>query len=199
MLNYWSDANLISVISDNFCDSKHCKRRETLSQQTLFNLNLLLFLFLFFRHEKYLSYRYQWHLSRTGCHSMAMCCEKKTVVGWKYVCSMKTTLDKGCKTVVLLLLHPSVLWHCWLSSRKSIQPIKSWVIRLGAGMEWSANDLHVAQLMPLPPIISCFIKIQNSSAFLVPVYPGCPRKWLVRWMCDVKVKDRVPSKELREN
>jgi len=26
------------------------------------------------------------------------------------------------------------------------------------------------------PIISCFIKIQNGSAFLVPAYPGCPGK-----------------------
>jgi len=40
----------------------------------------------------------------------------------------------------------------------------------------SANDLHMVQLMPLPPIISCFIKIPNGSAFLVPAYPGCPGK-----------------------
>jgi len=26
------------------------------------------------------------------------------------------------------------------------------------------------------PIISYFIKIQNGSSFLVPAYPGCPRK-----------------------
>jgi len=37
-------------------------------------------------------------------------------------------------------------------------------------LERGANDLHMVQLMPLPPIISCFIKIQNSSAFLVPAY-----------------------------
>jgi len=36
--------------------------------------------------------------------------------------------------------------------------------------------LHMVQLMPLPPIISCFIKIQNGSAFLVQAYPGCPGK-----------------------
>jgi len=30
----------------------------------------------------------------------------------------------------------------------------------------SANGLYIVQLMPLLPIISCFIKIQNSSAFL---------------------------------
>jgi len=24
--------------------------------------------------------------------------------------------------------------------------------------------------------VSCFIKVQNGSAFLVPAYPGCPGK-----------------------
>jgi len=37
-----------------------------------------------------------------------------------------------------------------------------------------ANDLHMVQLMPLPPILSCFIKMQVDLTFLVPVYPGCP-------------------------
>jgi len=44
------------------------------------------------------------------------------------------------------------------------------VIRL----EQSANDLDMVQLMPLPPIISDFIRIQNDPAFLVPAYPDCP-------------------------
>jgi len=35
---------------------------------------------------------------------------------------------------------------------------------------WS--DLHVVQLMPLPPIISCFLKIQIGLTFLVPAYPA---------------------------
>jgi len=38
------------------------------------------------------------------------------------------------------------------------------------------NDLHMVQLMPLPPITSCFIEIQNGSAFLLLTYPGCPEK-----------------------
>jgi len=61
----------------------------------------------------------------------------------------------------------SVLWRCWLSSRKGIRPVKTeW---LGIGMviclELGANDVHMVQLMPLPPIISCFIKIQNGLPF----------------------------------
>jgi len=42
-----------------------------------------------------------------------------------------------------------------------------------------ANDLHMAQLMPLSPIISCFSKIQNGFTFLVLAYPGCPGKMLL--------------------
>ena len=43
-------------------------------------------------------------------------------------------------------------------------------------LQQSADDLHMVQLMPLPPIISCFIRIQNGSAFLISAYHGCPGK-----------------------
>jgi len=55
----------------------------------------------------------------------------------------------------------------------------------GAGMviclEQSA-DLYMAQLMPLPLIVSCFRKIQIGFTFLVPAYPGCPGKEAVKWL-----------------
>jgi len=38
------------------------------------------------------------------------------------------------------------------------------------------------QLMPLPPIVFCFMKIQNGLTFLVPAYPDCPRKKAVKWV-----------------
>ena len=43
-------------------------------------------------------------------------------------------------------------------------------------LERGANDLHIVQLMPLPP---CHLLLhQNSEWFilLVPAYPGCPGK-----------------------
>ena len=43
-------------------------------------------------------------------------------------------------------------------------------------------DLHMAQLMPLPLIVSCSSKIQIVFTFLVPVYPGCPGKEAVKWL-----------------
>jgi len=37
-------------------------------------------------------------------------------------------------------------------------------------------DLHMAQLMPLPLTVSCFIEIQIGFTFLVPAYPVVPDK-----------------------
>jgi len=34
----------------------------------------------------------------------------------------------------------------------------------------------MVELMPLPPIISCFIEIQIGLTFQVPAYRGCPGK-----------------------
>ena len=69
-----------------------------------------------------------------------------------------------CHSLVLYRNVPSVLWHCWLGFRKNIQPIKIewWGIGVVICLEYGANDLHMVQLMPLPPIISCFSKIQNG-------------------------------------
>jgi len=47
---------------------------------------------------------------------------------WCAVCC--TICVKYFKTLYLL---PSVLWHCWLSMRKSIWPVKNWVMRCWHG------------------------------------------------------------------
>ena len=44
-------------------------------------------------------------------------------------------------------------------------------------------DLHMAQLMPLPPTVSCFSKIQIGFTFLVPAHPGSPGQWAVKRVC----------------
>jgi len=70
-----------------------------------------------------------------------------------------------------------------LGSRKGIWPAKIWwdagvVICLERGAY-----LHVAQLMPLPLIVSYFCKIQIGFTFLVPAHPGSPgRSLAVKWM-----------------
>jgi len=44
-------------------------------------------------------------------------------------------------------------------------------------------DLHMAQLMPLPLTVSCFIKIQIGFTFLVPAHRGSPGKRAVKRVC----------------
>ena len=86
--------------------------------------------------------------------------------------SGRTILDS-----LIPLLH-SVLWRCWLGSRKDIRPLKNlewWGAGVIVCLEWDA-DLHMAQLMPLPLTVSCFSKIQTGFTFLVPVNLGSPGK-----------------------
>ena len=44
-------------------------------------------------------------------------------------------------------------------------------------------DLHMAQQMPLPLTVSCFIKIHIGFTFLVPAHPGSPGKRAVKRVC----------------
>ena len=44
-------------------------------------------------------------------------------------------------------------------------------------------DLHMAQLVPLPLIVSCSSKIQIGFPFLVPAHPGSPGERAVERVC----------------
>ena len=79
----------------------------------------------------------------------------------------------------------SVLWHCWLGSRKGIRPVKNvgdgggghWLIQ----MEWRPAGWS----MCLPLLISpCTIK--SRSSLLAPGHPGGPGKRAIKrlWWCD---------------
>ena len=49
-------------------------------------------------------------------------------------------------------------------------------------LEGSENDLHMVQLMPVPPHLSHFIKIHIGLTFVVLAYPGCPGKEANKWV-----------------
>ena len=44
-------------------------------------------------------------------------------------------------------------------------------------------DLHMAQLMPLPPTVSCFSEIQIDFTFLVPAHLGSRGQRAVKCVC----------------
>ena len=52
-------------------------------------------------------------------------------------------------------------------------------------------DLHIAQFMPLPLIVSCFSKIQIGFTFNVPAHPGCPGKRVIKRVYDPEKKIHV--------
>ena len=94
---------------------------------------------------------------------------------------------------VCISIIPSVLWRCWLGSRKGIRPVKTewW----GAGVVVCLDrgaDLHMAQLMPLPLTVSCFSKIQTVfflSGTGSPVL-GSTGQRAVKRVCVFKLRDK---------
>jgi len=59
---------------------------------------------------------------------------------------------------------------------------EQWVAGVVICLERGAA-LHMAQLMPLPPTVSCFSKIQIDCTFLVPAHLGCPGQRAVKRVC----------------
>ena len=92
----------------------------------------------------------------------------------------------------------SVLWHCWLGGRKGIRPVKNmqwWGAGVVICLERGANDLHMVQLMPLPPQYSF---ASAKSRMVYPSGTGLPRLslkrplnvcvcvWVYVWLCHLK-------------
>ena len=100
------------------------------------------------------------------------------------VCPGKRLLNICCFFQIHL---PSVLWRCWLGSRKGIRPVKNWVVGCWHGCMsglWSKVQICISpswchcHSLPLAPVNPDWF-YQNGSAFLVPAYPGCPGKQLL--------------------
>jgi len=87
---------------------------------------------------------------------------------------------------------PSVLWCCWLGSRKGILRVKSewWGAGVVICLERGA-DLHMAQLMPLTLTDSCFSKIQIGFTFLVLADLGSPGQRAVKRVCFIVELQRM--------
>jgi len=54
------------------------------------------------------------------------------------------------------------------------------------------EDLHTAQLMPLPLTVSCFSKIQIGFTFLVPAHPGKKGKGSPYSITERRVPELIP-------
>ena len=76
---------------------------------------------------------------------------------------------------IIINIIYSVLWHCWLGVRKSIQPVKTWVMRswCGARCKWFACGPADAAATSSS---LASLKSRMVFTFLVPAYPVCPWK-----------------------
>ena len=88
--------------------------------------------------------------------------------------------------VVLRHNRPSVLWRCWLGSRKGIWPVKNWVVGCWHGYLFGARcrlAYGPADATATHCLLLQYSKIQIGFAFLVWAHPGYPGQRAVKWMC----------------
>jgi len=81
-------------------------------------------------------------------------------------------------------LLPSVLWCCWLGSRKGIQSVK----KLSGGvLAWLSVCSEVQTCTRASwcwwHSLSCLSEIQTGFTFLVPAHPGSPGQRAIKWVC----------------
>jgi len=87
--------------------------------------------------------------------------------------------QRAVKLLCLKCLLPSVL-TLLVGHQKEHPACKNLIC-----MERGANCMHMVQLMPVPsktPSSLALFKIPTGFTFLVPAYPGCPRKEANKWV-----------------
>jgi len=85
----------------------------------------------------------------------------------------------------LIINHlSSVLWCCWLGSRKGIRPIKTewWGTGVVICLQRGANDLHMVHLMPLPPHHLLLQQNPECLPFWCRLAHVVREKKVVKWM-----------------
>jgi len=81
------------------------------------------------------------------------------------------------------------VWHCWLCIRKSIQLVKKLSYEVLASLSVCSEVQMIciwSSWCHYHPIVCCFIKIQIGLTLLMPAYPGCPGKEVVKLVSVVR-------------
>jgi len=84
-----------------------------------------------------------------------------------HVCAFVTASQFTTLWQDIIITYNSVLWRCWAvgwaaEGHPACKKTERWGTGVVICLERGANDLHMVQLMPLPPIISCSSKIQKG-------------------------------------
>ena len=79
---------------------------------------------------------------------------------------------------------PSVLWRCWLGSRKGIRPVKNCVVGYWHGYLSGARcRLAYGPADATATHVSCFSKIRTGFTFPVLAHPGSPGQRAIKRVC----------------
>jgi len=144
------------------------------------NLSGKFSIYKFIRHRHIVLYKLWVCCSYTFLMTVLQFCVNKLAISWikTHLCiDWLYSLYSNYQVAELdnEIWMPSVLWRCWLGSRKGIQPVQKtewWGVGMVIYLEWGA-DLHMAQLMPLPLTVSCFSKIHTGFYLSGTRWPGC--------------------------
>ena len=115
-----------------------------------------------------------------GCmHSMSVSVALVYVVQCRVYCrAVNRDILTDINSCLQCFDLPLVLRHCWLGVRKSIRPVKNWVMRCwrgylsGARCKWFAYSPAGATTIPS----SLASLTPHWFSLLLPAYPGCPGK-----------------------
>ena len=79
---------------------------------------------------------------------------------------------------------PSVLWRCWLGSRKGIWPVKNWVV--GCWCSYLSGARCRLAYGPADATATHCLLLQwnpDGFTFLVPAHPGSPGQRAIKRVC----------------
>jgi len=120
----------------------------------------------------------------TTFRASARCITRQTIA-WNGMTQTSDTIAFDWFMLCIDYFRPSVLWRCWLGGRKGIRPVKTewWGAGVVIHLERGANDLHMVQLMPLPPHHLLLQQNPEWFTFLVPAHPRCSGKMPLNGCC----------------
>ena len=146
---------------------------------------------------KFCLYQIRW---RVTLYRVQHTCDHRgrTSGGPKILCDMNAfawsfMVAKFIFIIMLMVVMRYTLlqcWHCWLSDRKGIQLLKSWVLVCWWWLfAWSFTRLIAPTVTITTNTILAPIKSGNGGV-LVPAYPCCPGQWLINKYCYDVAYDR---------
>jgi len=106
----------------------------------------------------------------------------KILVAWVTQAPQPWTKQNEKRAIFCLLCSSSVLWCCWLKSRKGIRPVKIWMVGCWHGCVWVEGQICIWPSWYHYHSLSLAPVNLDSFTFLVPAYLGSPGQRAIKWV-----------------